>query len=398
MNRNYISRFLILVTTIFFMGGRATGNQSVFSSGDTPVVRKLKDVVIYEDEKFFSSFPSVIKKGNGELLVAFRRAPNRQIFGESSNKHVDPNSYLVTVRSRDGETWTKEPDLLYAHPFGGSQDPCLLKLHDGTLLCASYGWAFVRPDGISRLKEPYSENSGAVFLGGYLVRSVDGGKTWQEPVYPPAVPSEINYNALGKLMPAYNRGALCEGKNGKIFWAVVTSDSNSPKKTSVHLLVSDDKGLNWQYSGLIAMDEKASFNETSIYETPKGDLVAFLRTANLDDQACIARSVDGGKTFQKWQKMGFQGHPLNAMRIPDNRVLLTYGYRHEPFGIRARILNAECTDFETAQEIILREDGGTWDLGYTWPVQLDRTRVLVVYYFNKENGTRYIAGSVLKIK
>jgi hypothetical protein len=96
--------------------------------------------------------------------------------------------------------------------------------------------------------------------------------------------------------------------------------------------------------------------------------------------------------------MGFQGHPLNALRLPDNRVLLTYGYRHEPFGIRARVLNAECTDFGTAPEIILRDDGGSKDLGYTWPVLLDSNRVLVAYYFNKENGTRHIAGSILEIK
>jgi sialidase-1 len=96
--------------------------------------------------------------------------------------------------------------------------------------------------------------------------------------------------------------------------------------------------------------------------------------------------------------MGFQGHPLNAFRLTDNRVLLTYGYRHKPYGIRARILNAECTDFKTASEIIIRDDGGSRDLGYTWPVQLDNNRVLVTYYFNLENGTRHIAGTILEIK
>jgi sialidase-1 len=95
--------------------------------------------------------------------------------------------------------------------------------------------------------------------------------------------------------------------------------------------------------------------------------------------------------------VGFKGHPLNALRLPDNRVLLTYGYRREPFGIRARILNAECTDFKTAAEIILREDGGGTDIGYTWPVQLDEHRVLVTYYFNIDNGTRHIAGTIVEI-
>ncbi|MEZ4968980.1 MAG: hypothetical protein R2814_04835 [Flavobacteriaceae bacterium] len=96
--------------------------------------------------------------------------------------------------------------------------------------------------------------------------------------------------------------------------------------------------------------------------------------------------------------MGFQGHPLNALRLKDNRVLLTYGYRHKPYGIRARILNPECTDFATAPEIVLREDGGSTDIGYTWTTQLKDNRVLVIYYFNQDNGPRYIAGTILEIE
>lgn len=362
-----------------------------------PGVRKIKDVVVYENVKYYSAFPSVIKRRGGELIVAFRRAPDRKIFGEENYSHVDPNSYLVLVRSRDGENWTADPELIYAHPFGGSQDPCLLQLRDNTLICTSYGWALVRPDGVLNLKKPYYMAGGFIFLGGYIVRSDDRGKTWNGPFYPPHIPPEININATGDPLPAYNRGALCESKNGRIYWVVAASDSDSPHKTSNYLMVSDDKGLNWQYSSCVAIDDNASFNEASVYETPKGDIVAFLRTANLDDQACIARSRDGGRTFEPWQKMGFQGHPLNALRLPDNRVLLTYGYRHKPYGIRARILNAECTDYASAPEIVLRDDGGSVDLGYPWPVMLDKKRVLVTYYFNRDNGTRHIAGTILEI-
>ena len=117
----------------------------------------------------------------------------------------------------------------------------------------------------------------------------------------------------------------------------------------------------------------------------------------MDDQACIARSTDGGKSF-KWEKMGFQGHPLNALKLPDNRVLLTYGYRHKPYGIRARILNAECTNFASAKEYIIRSDGGSRDLGYTWATLLEDSKVLLTYYFNIDGGTRHIAGSILEIE
>jgi sialidase-1 len=373
-------------------------NSPVSKTADQPGVRKVKDLVIYQDTRFYSSFPSIIKRPNGELLLAFRRAPDRKGFGEKVTTHVDPNSYLVALRSKDGENWTKDPELIYSHTFGGSQDPCLLQLKNGDILCASYGWAFLRPEGMANLKKPYFEAGGAIFLGGYLVRSTDGARTWQGPIYPPHIAPEINYSPLGgEPIPAYNRGALYEGKNGRIFWVVASSDSNSPKKTSNHLIVSDDKGLTWKYESVVAVDEKVSFNEASAYETPKGDIIGFLRTANMDDQACIARSTDGGKSF-KWESMGFQGHPMQALRLADNRVLLVYGYRHKPFGIRARILNAECTDFKTAPEIVLREDGGNGDIGYPWSVQLDKKRVLVVYYFNLENSTRHIAGSILELQ
>jgi len=379
----------------FLAGAFLLSSVSAQDQSSIPGVKKIKDVLIYKDTSFYSSFPSVVKKSDGELLVAFRRAPNRMIFGEKGNNHVDHNSYLVMVRSRDAEHWSKKPELIYAHPFGGSQDPCMLQLKDGTILCTSYGWQAVRPDGVPNLKQPYFEAAGYIFLGGYLVRSTDGGKTWSEAIYPPSIPPEINYNAYGKKVPAYNRGALYEAKDGRVLWIVAAYDS--ARKTSNYLLTSRNKGLTWEFTGEVAKDPNILFNEASVYETPKGDIIGFLRTAKFDDQAVIARSKDGGKTF-KWESMGFQGHPLNALRLPDNRVLLTYGYRHQPFGIRARILNAECTDFKTAPEIVLREDGGSTDIGYTWPVQLDKSRVLVVYYFNKENGIRHIAGTILEIK
>jgi hypothetical protein len=146
----------------------------------------------------------------------------------------------------------------------------------------------------------------------------------------------------------------------------------------------------------VAQDSKITFNETSIYETPKHDLVAFLRTGNFDDHTCVARSSDHGKSFQ-WCDAGFQGHPHYALRLPDQRVLLVYGYRHAPFGVRARILDPECDNTATAEEIVLRADGGNGDLGYPWATMISKRRVLVVYYFNRGDGTRQIAGTFLEL-
>lgn len=391
--RNNNTALLIFAFLAFFQSYA----QNVSSSDSTSLpAAKVKDFVIYEDDKFYAAFPSVIKKPNGEYIVAFRRAPNRKAFGEKGSNHVDPNSYLVQLRSTDGEHWTKEPELIYAHAFGGSQDPCLLQLRDGTILCASYGWAFLGPEAGAAHHPHYFNTGTATFLGGYMVRSGDGGKSWQGPTYPPSIAAESNISPLGNPIPAYNRGAMHETKDGRILWVVAASDSIS-NKTSNHLLVSEDKGITWDYKAPVAVDENISFNEASIYETPKGDWVAFLRTASYQDQAVIARSTDGGNSFQ-WQSMGFKGHPLQAIRLPDNRVFLVYGYRHQPFGIRARILNKDCTDFDTAPEIIIREDGGNTDIGYPWAVMMDEEHILVTYYFNKKDGNRHIAGSILKLR
>lgn len=393
MKFSYVLLLFLSVGTFLTESVQARRDKELISG-----VKKITDVVIYKDTMFYSAFPSAVKLSGGDVIVAFRRAPDRKIFREPKNSHVDPNSYLVAVRSKDGINWTKEPELIYAHPFGGSQDPCLLRLRDGTLLCASYLWGFIRPEGMPKLDKPYAEAGGAVFLGGYLLRSVDNGKTWGQPVYPPSVPTEKNFSGLGGKVPAYNRGALYEGKDGTVYWGVASSDSGNLSNTSVHLMVSKDKGITWEYVSVIARDSKVSFNETSMYETPQGDIIAFLRSEAFGDQACIARSADRGKTF-KWESMGFKGHPLQALRLPDNRVLLTYGYRHPPCGVRARILNAECTDFATAPEMVLRDDADDGDVGYTWSVQLDKNKVLVVYYinFDRTKGTRHIAGTILEI-
>lgn len=362
-------------------------------------ISKIKDVVIYKDSLYFSAFPSVIKLQNREIYVAFRRAPDRLNFNEKSNRHLDPNSYLVSVKSSDGIHWS-DPDLIFAHPLGGSQDPCLLQLKDGEILCASYLWNFLRKDQLKSKNIKHINIDEAYFYGGYVLKSIDQTKSWKLLPSPCNVPTEYNINIFNQKIPAYNRGCLLESKDGRILWAVASSDSIGLSKTSVHLLESKDKGNSWSYLSTIASDKHYVFNETSLYETPKGDIIAFLRSGKMDDEGCIARSTNGGKSFSPWMSMGFKGHPFHALRLPDNHVLLTYGYRHKPYGIRAKILNPECTDFDTAKEWIIRDDADGNDVGYTWSVNLDKNRVLVVYYisYDRYQGTRQIAGSIIEIK
>lgn len=48
---------------------------------------------------------------------------------------------------------------------------------------------------------------------------------------------------------------------------------------------------------------------------------------------------------------------------------------------------------------MVRDDGVTSDLGYSWSVQLDDTHVLVAYYHNVPGGAPpHIAASILEVR
>jgi len=375
-------------------------------------LRKIgKDFIIYQDSKFYSTFPSLVIRKDGEILCAFRRAPDRHaLWGMPGYTHTDPNSYLMLVRSKDsGKTWTKEPELIHAHPLGGSQDPCMYQLKDGSIVCSSYGWALVPPEGADKLQDTRSHGQFG-FLGGYILRSDDGAKTWKGPFVPPPAPGSKGLDVLGQPVPVFNRGRMMQGRNGpdgsragKLYWAVAVADPGQP--TSVHLMTSTDRGETWTYACPIAKDDKITFNETSLIETKKGDIIAFMRTDKFDGKLAYARSTDpdgsragGGKSFEPWQDGGFFGHPFTAINLKDGRIFLIYGYRQQPFGIRAKVLNSECTDITTAPEFVIRDDGGGGDLGYPWAVQLPNGNILTAYYFNIGDGNRHIAGSILSLE
>lgn len=362
-------------------------------------MRKREDIVIYSDENYYAAFPSIVSCPDGELLVAFRRAPERRKYFAPGCTHCDPNSYLVLVRSRDlGRTWSKEPEWIYAHPLGGSQDPCMVQLDDGSLLVTSYAWMLLPQEGIEHVASGMRHQVYGwtfTFLGGYLMRSRDRGHTWEGPIIPPQIEDEATYFP-GIPIPAMNRGAMVQGRDGNLYWNVARAPQVRPSQTALDLMISRDRGLTWEHAGPVAADDHVIFNETSLIETLNGDLVAFVRTGNFDDHGVVVRSKDHGQTWEPWQDMGVIGHPHHALQLPDGRVYLLYGYRHEPYGIRARILDPECTDF-SGEEIVLRDDGGNGDLGYPWSCLTTDGRLLSVYYFNQNDGTRHIAGTFLEL-
>jgi hypothetical protein len=110
----------------------------------------------------------------------------------------------------------------------------------------------------------------------------------------------------------------------------------------------------------------------------------------------IFASDDGGRTWGFLSRVNDWGAPGDLVRISDGRIACVYGYRMPPFGVRARISEDEGRTW--GSELVLRDDGGSWDLGYPRVVEPEPGRLLAVYYMNRKDdpiqangGVRHIA-------
>ena len=77
-------------------------------------------------------------------------------------------------------------------------------------------------------------------------------------------------------------------------------------------------------------------------------------------------SGDNGASWAHFNRpvpnTGFGGNPPTLTKLQDGRLCLTYGYRAEPYGIRAKLSGDGGATW--GEEIVLRDDGGSHDLGY----------------------------------
>jgi len=88
------------------------------------------------------------------------------------------------------------------------------------------------------------------------------------------------------------------------------------------------------------------------------------------------------------------GNPPAMIELQDGRICLLYGYRAEPFSIRA-VLSGDRGRTWSAP-ITLRDGGTSWDVGYVRAVQRPDGKVVAVYYFTDEatGPERYIGATI----
>jgi sialidase-1 len=346
---------------------------------------------IYKDNNYYCGpGPSVVVDNGGLITVAFRRV--RSWLAEGHSGHWHPGTELCLTRSADGGQRWSTPQVF----LGGYQCPCLTRLRDGTLIHSTHKMELVREEVVDACPQVRGVHTGSwpgIHCGTAIWRSGDQGTTWGKPAWLEGVPDlEPLHPSLA--IPVAVRGNVLETGSGRLL--ISAYDLTDPN--SAYLFSSEDHGRNWEYRARIA----EGFNETFLYETESGNLVAFMRNWGGDEaRLYLARSSDGGETWSTPEAL-WKGYPACAVRMPSGKVLVAYGYRFEGPGVRARVMSAECAVKESSKEIVIRADGATSDLGYPDSTLLPDGRVMVVYYTNTRSDApditapKFIEGCVLR--
>jgi len=132
-----------------------------------------------------------------------------------------------------------------------------------------------------------------------------------------------------------------------------------------------------------------------------GGIVAAVTERPVDSpgHTLVFRSEDHGRTWDFVTRANEIADPGHLAGMPDGRILLTYGWPLPPYRILARISDDGGATW--GDEILVREGGGSPDLGSVRSVVREDGFVVSVYQWNTprekgrfHGGRRYVAASV----
>jgi lysophospholipase L1-like esterase/photosystem II stability/assembly factor-like uncharacterized protein len=225
------------------------------------------------------------------------------------------------LHSRDeGQTWSATPLFREAKKYRVSNERALLRTRDGVVLAA---WM-----NLAEQASPPGWNWGGkeadwrdFVLPIYVCRSLDDGKTWEEPIL-------LNRPWCGCLH------SLIETKSGRI--VLVGQEIIPAWRHATVVFVSDDKGVTWQRSNVLDIGQgrhdHAGSIEGAVVERQDGSLYQLLRTET--GWLYEAVSHNGGLL---WEEL--KPSPLKSVtccpqmaRLADGRIAVLWNHppRHQP--------------------------------------------------------------------
>lgn len=327
--------------------------------------------VLQQADRHFA-FPGVAELPNGELLVVCREG----------DAHVCSRGRIVSTRSRDGgKTWLPR-EVLYESP-SDDRDPAIVCLADGTLVVSFNTWDSWRSS--SELCRKYPAETARMqregwgkYSGSWLIVSSDGGRTWSSPRRAP---------------PIFSPHGPVVGPQNALYWIGEGSERGGSVVT-IHRTA--DLGKTWQRYAEVcygpawqASHSRDYWDEPNLLFLPDGRAIATFRV-EAGGHVQQSYSTDQGRTWTWPRTLPAWGFPQQLCRLDDGRVLMAYGYRREPLGVRASLSRDGGRTYDLAREIVFRHDGCDRDLGYPYTIQLRNGQVFTVYYFHRAGTNCYL--------
>lgn len=328
-------------------------------------------VVVYKEPGRFAGWPANhgIWSWGDEIVVGFEagylhaRDPQQREHGIDYQR---PAEHLLARSLDGGETWKIEkPPGLLAPPgtkvAGVPTEPGGKPASD----CPG-GIDFTNPNFAITFR------MADIHIGpSRFYYSLDRGKTWQGPYRVPD---------FGQKGIAARTDYLVNGKHDLM--AFLTAAKSNGREGRVICVRTRDGGKTWKFVSYVTPEPKGEDHAImpSSVRLSKSTILTAVRYRHWID---LYRSDDDGATWKVVSRPAPDtDNPPSMVHLRDGRLALTYGRRTAPFGIRARLSSDNGKTW--SREIVLRDDGGCWDLGYTRSVQRPDGKIVTVYYFNDD--------------
>lgn len=283
----------------------------------------------------YQAFPDACRLKNGDILCVFYAG-----YGHVSlpNDEWPKGGRICMVRSgNEGRTWS-EPRILYDDE-DDNRDPHIAQLSDGTLICSFFS---LRKKG-----------DGREGVGVQIVRSHDGGKTWQ--------------GKAETIVPGHGCSApVREMPDGTCILGIYYESGGQAWGGVVR---STDGGKSWSKPIPIGKEADVYLDaETDLILLKDGTLYAALRSSKVNMH--YATSSDFGLTWSPVKDIGFKGHSPHFTRLSTGEILLT----HRIPATALHVSRDECKTWEGPYRI--DSVGGA----YPSTVELKDGTVLAIYY------------------
>jgi hypothetical protein len=347
------------------------------TSGSEPP-RIVKHVIVYKEPGRFAGWPANhgAWSWGDEIVIGFEVGHFRATDQGHAIDYSKPAQHVLARSLDGGETWVVERPESLRPPPGAKVAGVPTGAEGKEPADCPGGIDFTQP-GFALTARMTSIHAGE----SRFYYSYDRGKTWQGPFRLP------NFGQPGI---AARTDYIVNGKHDCTLF--LTAAKSNEREGRVICVRTKDGGKTWDFVSFIGPEPEDYAIMPSTVRLGSMHLLTAIRRRHWIDSW---RSFDGGESWQFVNQpvVVTGGNPPCLTKLRDGRLVISYGYREKPYGVRARISTDEGQTW--SPEIRLREDGGRWDLGYARTVQRTDGKLVTAYYFNDSgNSERYIGATI----